>query len=183
MSADADCASGSHSEIIGPARLHSALAHDMKSRSHFLTPWLVITACLIGSQGQAHEAGQVPPGTNSWQADEEASIEVTKKLRAVPAFGDYLAKCTGTIVQKPVKWKGSPEGTFIVARFKLHEDGIVSAIELSGSTNTPAAPSIIKNIKSCSPFRGWPAGMRSAVGKPYLEIYVHYGFGRPPDSG
>ena len=107
---------------------------------------------------------------------------MTRKLRVVPAFGDYLAKCTGAIVQKPVKWKGSPVGTDIIARFKLHEDGSVSAIELSGKTNAPAAPSIIKNIKSCSPFPRWPDGMRSAARKPYLEIYVHYSVSRPPDD-
>ena len=108
---------------------------------------------------------------------------MTKKLRAVPAFADYLAKCTTAIVQKLVKWKGSPVGTFIVARFKLHEDGIVSTIELSGNTNAPAAPSIRKNIKSCSPFPRWPDGMRSAAGNTYLEIYVHYGYSVPSAPG
>ena len=152
----------------------------MKLPSHFLIPWLVISTWLISSQAYAQQSGRLPLGTNSWEADEEVSTELTKKLRAVSAFGDYQAKCTGAIVQKPVKWKGSPVGTFIVARFKLHENGIVSMIELSGSTNTPAAPSIIRNIRNCSPFPRWPEGMRSAAGKPYLEIYVHYGFSRPP---
>jgi hypothetical protein len=155
----------------------------MKSPPHFLIACLVISACLIGSQVYAQQAARVPPGTNSWQVAEEASLELTKKLRVVPSFGDFLAKCTGVIVQKPVKWKGSPLGTFIVARFKLHEDGTVSAIELSGSSNTPAAPSIIKNIKSCSPFPRWPNGMRSAAVKQYLEIYVHYGLSRGPEPG
>jgi hypothetical protein len=132
---------------------------------------------LIGWQAHAQPDGGVPPGTNSWQADEDASMEMTKKLNAVPAFGNYLDKYTTAIVQKPVKRRGAPAGAVIVARFKLHESGIVSEIELSGSTNTPAAQSIVKNIKRCSPFPPWPDGMRSAVGKPYLEIYIHFGIG------
>jgi hypothetical protein len=111
----------------------------------------------------------------------------TKKLNAVPAFGNYLDKCTRAIVQKPVKRRGVPAGAVIVARFKLHESGIVSEIEtateqgniltVSGSTNNPAARSVVKNIKRCSPFPPWPDGMRSAAGKPYLEIYIHVQIG------
>ena|SRR5579859_3708781 len=149
----------------------------MKLPTHFLIPWLVISVSLIGWQAYAQHDDRVPPATNSWQADEEASIEMTRKLMVVPAFGNYLAKCTGAIVQKPVKRRGSPVGAIIVARFKLHDNGIVSEIELSGSTNTKAAPSIVKNIKRCSPFPPWPDGMRSAAGKPYLEIYIHFGIG------
>src|SRR5437899_4487816 len=104
----------------------------MKLPSHFLIPWLVISTCLIGSQGYAQQGGRAPPGTNPWPTDEEASIEITQKLRPATAFGAYLAKCTVAIVQKPLKWKGSPVGTFIFARFKLHEDRLVSATELSG---------------------------------------------------
>jgi len=154
----------------------------MRLPSHFVIPWLVISTWLLGSQGCAQLRSGVQPGRDSWQTGEEASQATEKKLMAVPAFGDYLAKCTGAIVLKPVKWDGSPVGTFIVARFKLREDGIVSAIELSGSTNTPAAAGITKNIKSCSPFPRWPDGMRFAVDKPYLEIYVHYGYCHPPGN-
>jgi hypothetical protein len=76
----------------GPAQQRSTLAHHMKSPTYFLIPRLVISTCLIGSQGYAQQSGQMAPGTNSWQADEEAGIEMTKKLRVVPAFGDYLGQ-------------------------------------------------------------------------------------------
>jgi len=162
--------------------LSVTLVYDMKLPLHFLIP-LVISTSSVGWNACAQQPGRVPPGTNSWQADQEASDALTKKLSVVPAFRDYLAKCSTAIVQKPVKWKGSPVGTYIVTRYKLHENGAVSGIELSGNTNTPAALSIVKNITSCSPFPAWPNGMRSAAGKPYLEMYLHCGFARPPENG
>ena len=122
--------------------------------------------------------------TNVWAADEELSDQMTRKLRVVPAYGDYLAKCEAAILAKPINGKGSPRNTMIFARFKLHEEGTVKDIEISGNTNAPVAARVIKTIRSCSPFPKWPDGMRSVVGKPYLSIYLHFGFNvNPPDPG
>ena len=122
--------------------------------------------------------------TNAWAADEELSDQMTRKLRVVPEYGDYLAKCTDAILAKQVNDKGSPRNTVIFARFKLHEGGTVKDIEISGNTNAPVAARVIKTIRSCTPFPKWPDGMRSVVGKPYLRIYFHFGFkGNPPDPG
>jgi len=122
--------------------------------------------------------------TNAWAADEELSHQMTRKLRAFPAYIDYLVKCEDAILAKPINDKGSQRNTVIFARFKLHQDGTVKDIEVSGDTNAPVAARVIKTIRSCSPFPRWPDGMLSVVGKPYLRVYIHFGFNmKPPDPG
>lgn len=107
---------------------------------------------------------------------------MTRRLIAVPAFGDYLTKCTGAILAKRINWKGCPVPCSILARFKLNENGTVSEVEVSGDTNAPVAPVIMKGIKKCSPFSEWPKRMRSVVGKSYLEMYINYGYLDPPGT-
>jgi hypothetical protein len=64
----------------------------------------------------------------------------------------------------------------IVARFKLHSDGSVSDITLSGSTNLIAAQTCIQAINKCAPFPTWPATMRSFVGQDCRDIHFTFEF-------
>jgi len=96
-------------------------------------------------------------------------------FRAVPECRDYDAKLISDIANK---WFGlldtnrfhHPDNGTIVARFKLHQDGNVSDIKISGNTNALVAPFCIQAIKDCSPFPKWPDKMRSIVGQDYREI-------------
>jgi len=154
----------------------------MKLPSHFLTACLVFGACFIVSSGYAQQPGRGSLGPNSWEADREASLAITRKLIAVPAFRDYLTKCDGRILAKNINPKGSRTLFTILARYKLNDNGTVSEVEISGDTNAPAAPFILKAIRECSPFPKWPKGMRSAIGKPFLESYIDYACVPPPGT-
>ena len=154
----------------------------MKLPSHFLTACLVFGACLIVCGGYAQQPGRSSPGADSWEADRQASLAIRKKLVAVPEFKDYLTKCSRRILAKNINPKGSRTLFAILARFKLNDNGTISEVEISGDTNAPSAPFILKAIRECSPFPKWPKRMRSAVGKPFLEIYIDYGCVPPPGT-
>jgi hypothetical protein len=156
----------------------------MKLPSHFLIPIVIASTCSVTFLGFAQQRKQVVLPTNAWAADEELSDHMTRKLKAFPAYIDYLVKCQDAIIATPIKDKGSRRNTMIDARFMLGEDGTVKDIEISGATNAPVAPRVIKAIRSCSPFPKWPSGMLAVVGKPYLRMYMHFGFNmKPPDPG
>jgi lipoprotein NlpI len=64
----------------------------------------------------------------------------------------------------------SPDDGNIVATFKLHRDGSVSDIEISGNSNSPIAPFCVQAIMDCSPFPKWPDKMHPVAGQDYRKI-------------
>jgi len=52
---------------------------------------------------------------------------------------------------------------FIIAKFNVSQDGSVSNIKLSGSTDSLVAPLCARAIADCSPFPPWPDSLRSGM--------------------
>jgi lipoprotein NlpI len=74
----------------------------------------------------------------------------------------------------------SPEAGNIVAKFRLHQDGTVTDIKVSGNTNPRANWICEQAIIECSPFPKWSDKMRSSVGQDYRDITYKFYIGRPP---
>jgi tetratricopeptide (TPR) repeat protein len=68
----------------------------------------------------------------------------------------------------------------IVVKFILHQDGSVSDVEISGNSNSRAAPLCEQAITDCSPFPKWPDEMRSITGTDRREIKFTFSVGLPP---
>jgi hypothetical protein len=119
---------------------------------------------------------------NSQHDDELSARKILDRLQTVPECRAYTEKFMTTISQGVRAYDATkvPHDTMIVARFKLHQDGSVSDIVISGNTNAPVAPLCIRAIKDSSPFPKWPSKMRPIVGREYLEIYYRFGFNMTP---
>jgi hypothetical protein len=124
--------------------------------------------------GAAQQSEPVP-GLSAWESDEQESGHLQRDLMAVPEFRDYLTNYSAPMLAKRVDWKDCPAEFYILARFKLHENGTVSSIELFGCTNSPAARVVVKAIRGRPRFSKWPKGMRGAVGRSYIEMFTRYG--------
>jgi outer membrane biosynthesis protein TonB len=64
----------------------------------------------------------------------------------------------------------------VIVKFRLHDDGRVSDIELAGKTNSIFAPVCVEAVKNCSPFAKWSNDMRFMVGTNYREINFTFYF-------
>jgi hypothetical protein len=166
---------------------------SQKSDSDMKFPCLIVILSVTFICGCESRSNQQIPVTvlpsnamqqiNQQLADDKWSErEMMLRLHQAPECRNYMDKVASAISAKcsALNAISSPHDTMIDAQFKLHEDGSVGDVTISGNTNTAVAQLCIQAIKDCSPFPKWPDKMCSIVGREYFVMYYQLGFDMTP---
>jgi hypothetical protein len=147
---------------------------------------LIAVLCVMVVSSFAQKTNQPPIQKNLWPADRRSALEVMHKLDASPDCRNYYRFALSEIFSNCSVCDKipSPRDTKILARFKLHQDGRISDVTISGDTNALVAPCCIKALKECPPLPKWPEKMRAIVGDDNFIIYIDFGYNMtPPGPG
>jgi hypothetical protein len=139
---------------------------------------VVVTGLISGFVSSAQQADQASKIHQSPSADELAARKLMDRLDADPDCHPYVRTSMEKIGKKAMEYdpKTITHDTHVYVRFRIHQDGTVSDVSLSGATNSLVAPLCKRRIEGCSPFPKWPKKMASIIGKDYWEIFYDFGF-------
>ena len=170
----------------------------MKNRlGTFILTRLVAVICFVsylGTHAQESVTNKVPPadqaGTNHVR---ELTNSKPKHLSEVRASGEtanhaYEQQLVDVVLAKWKELQREPrfyyslEPKEITATFRLHPDGSVSDINLSGDTNSVADLLCWRSINDCAPFPKWPEKMHPNAGKDYREVKLIFYANQKPDK-